>query len=151
MYVPGLPDIISFIFPETLVKDIDVINREELLAQIVLLFQSNNINSCNFNILIWDDILFRKDFENLPVDKKTEGVKEFINSVPFEYVITKEILNKGITSVYVTNKELIEAVMAGCEKSGNIVEHVAIARLVSVDIDWTNGFNGKIGEILLHK
>lgn len=151
IYIPDLPDVIPFLFPETLVKDIDVINREELLAQIVLLFQTNSINSCNFNILVWDDVLFRKDFENLPVDKKTEGIKEFINSVPFEYVITKETLDKGITSVYVTNKELIEVIMAGCEKSGNIVQVVAVAHLVGEDIDWTNGFNTKIGETLVHK
>jgi hypothetical protein len=151
IYTTTLEDILHYTFPATLVQDIEVINREELVNQIALLFQTNNITGNDFTILVYDDLLFSKEFKNDPSEKGLEEIKKFISGVPFEYTLVKQIKTKENIRVFTTNETLIESAVEGCQKNDNFVSFASISYYALQGVDLTNGFTKQVAEVALKK
>ncbi len=151
LYLPEIGDIIHYAFPPTIVQDMDVVNNQELINQLALFSQTNNITGVTFTMLIYDDLIFGKEIKNIPLDKQVDVIKTFISSVPFEYTIVKEIKSKESMMVFATNSALIDCIVEGFQKNGNMLSYASISYFILQGIDVTNGFTRQVAEEALKK
>lgn len=151
LYIPNLPDILHYAFPETLVRDMEAVDKDELSNQIYLFLQQNDVKEINFILLVYDDLIFSKEFKNVSVEQQADDIKNFISSVPFEYTLVKEIKSKENTLIFTTNKTLVENIILGFQKNENLVSFVSISYLVLENVNISNGLTKEIGENALKK
>lgn len=97
---------IRFVFPQTSVKDLDVLNKQELKEAIHSFITQNQILSGNYLIVLSEHVYFEKDFLNVKEEQQNAALQSYLETVPFEntYIKTFPIEN-GFKAV-VVNKDL---------------------------------------------
>ncbi len=117
---------VAFSFPQTSVKDMEVINPEELAVQITEWIKNHKIESSPTLLLLASTIYFQKEIPDTTApDQRTEMKKTFIENIPFNDTHIQEILvGKSILLVAV-NTDFIYSIRDIFQTCGFVIEAIA--------------------------
>jgi hypothetical protein len=123
-YSAGMQSVLSLSFLETSVKDMDVINGAELMAQIKSFIEQYQVPQAIISIILSPNVTFEKDLADLTHEAQEEQEKKFIDTIPFESVLSKSYpIEKGI-KVIGFNEDLYSELKISFEKNKFSVENV---------------------------
>lgn len=111
----------QFNFAPTVIRDLEIINTEQLNSQIAALFTQSGLKPFQGVILLADTLLFEK--QDSPGQESEEEHKMFVDNLPFEhvssiafgpeqlFVATNKDLYQGLSSAFMDQKATISAVV----------------------------------------
>ena len=110
--------------PETVIRDVDIIDKSGFDSLVDTFIKTRKLDSAQVWLVLADGICFSKDvIETDPL--KIEGeIKDFLEAVPFDKVISKRYRAGGGIRVIATNLEYVEAVIEIFEKEGFVTEGI---------------------------
>ncbi len=110
-------------FPKEVVDEMEIKNKQALIALLEDFIIRNKISSVTMMMLISPQLCFSHDFAY--DDPKTlEETQFFVESVPFENTAVIYIDKEKMTTVIVTNKDLYSVVGEMFSKHGSILTNV---------------------------
>ncbi len=117
---------VAFPFPQTAVKDMEVVNSEELAIQITEWIKNHKIESSPTLLLLASTIYFQKEIPDTALpDQRIEMKKTFIENVPFNDTHIQEILvGKSILLVAV-NTDFVYSIRDIFQTCGFVIEAIA--------------------------
>lgn len=129
----GLQNIISSSFPETIIRDMDVINSVALQDQIKVFIEQYQLKPAAITIILSPHITFEKEFVDLKPEEQEENIQKFVDTIPFDIVISKTYqIEKGV-KVIGSNKELYDELKKGFEKNSFSVDCIIPYQLLGTD------------------
>ncbi len=132
-YEEGLPGVISLAFLATSVRDMDVINGASIMTQVKSFIDQYKIPLGVINIIVSPNITFEKDFVDLTSDALEEKTKNFVDTIPFESVMSKKYpIEKGV-KVIGWNEELYLELKMSFEKNSFVIDQVIPYQLLGSD------------------
>jgi hypothetical protein len=106
-------------YPDQFVIDGDVINREEFREWFAKWIRASGIMTADTVFVVLPTFSFQKDFGADPLPAaNSENTLGFIDSVPFQKVITAQYTNQNSTTIIAANKELLNGVTFSFESQG---------------------------------
>jgi len=108
-------------FVQTMVKDLEVLNKEQFDGQIKMFIQQNNIPLVNLVIVLSDSVLFEKDIpmsQNAQDSNQEDDAQTFIDIIPFENTASKIYQFESGLRVIATNRDFYETVSTAFEAQG---------------------------------
>ncbi len=141
---------LTFPFKPTTVRDIEVINDEELEKELNEFIKNNKIEPSDAMLIIAHQSSFEKNIDiKIPPDQVELQKKQFIENVPFEQTLSKTFIDKKGTKVIVANKDLAYLIRDIFNKNHFIVEIIASVAALFPDGDIT--FNAAAAQQMLNK
>jgi len=108
-YYGGSSVLLQLPFTKEIVNDQEIISKEKFFQELQTFFSQHSISPSNFVIMISSNLIYKKDFPDNPAPKN-EDIQNFLDSVPFEEVLSKVYkLNKKM-EVVATNKQFCDEV-----------------------------------------
>lgn len=137
-------------FQPTVVRDIEVINAEELEKQVAAFIQSNKIEPSECGMIIAHQSSFAKVIPpKTPPEQIEQQRKQFLDNVPFEDILKKEFTTEKGIKIITTNKDLAYLIRDIFNKNHFTVEFIAPAAALYPDGDVT--FNATAAQQILNK
>lgn len=129
----GLTSVISLAFSETAIRDMEVINAAQLMSQIKTFIDQYQLTPAIITLVLSPNVVFEKDITGLSRDTQEEMIKSFIDTIPFESVLTKSFpIDKGV-KVIGFNDDLYMELKNSFEKNQFIIENVLPYQLLGAD------------------
>lgn len=129
----GLPTIVSMAFLQTSVRDMDIINATSLATQIKSFADQYHIVPSNITIILSPNITFEKDIVDVPAQGRDEAVRNFIDTIPFESVLSRSFpIDKGV-KVIGCNDELYVELKVAFEKVSSTIENIVPYQMLGAD------------------
>lgn len=119
--------IVRLDFPGEALKDLEIIDKsafDEALDKFITL---NKLQPERIWTVLSESICFTKDFETSDQAKFEKDIKEFLDAVPFDQVISKRFKSSSGVSVIAANKNLVDGITDIFERKGFRVEGVTPA------------------------
>lgn len=110
------PNILKFDFPPTIVKDMEVLNKELLSTHVQSFISVNKLTPSKVTIFLSNEILFMKDVPGIEYSQKEEHIKAFIENVPFEKVVHVIQYKDKLLKIVTANQELCSEIKKAFEK-----------------------------------
>lgn len=140
IYLPDKKTIITFEFKPEIVRDLEILNREQFYLELKSFIENNKLSPCSLIIILSKNTLFEKDFvagQGSEEEQKIQA-QQFIESVPFEPVASKSIISDKGFRVIVSNEDLFETVSAVFKEIGFTVSVVLPVSLFGDNITTLN-------------
>src|SRR5579885_3186288 len=116
LFGDDMPDVKEVAFPQDIIADLEVINKEKLEALITATIQTYQVSPLPVTIICSTGLTFDKDITDIPIDKRKEELKQFLDIVPFQD-ITSKVFSVGKKAYAVAaNNALIESFQAILKK-----------------------------------
>ena len=113
LYGGGISGIVTIDIPDTIMRDIDILGKEDLYTFIKKCAKQYMMRGAQLIIVLSQATCFEKLFD-LPDTPQTEGeVLKFFDSVPYESIWTKVYLTQKGKRAVAVNKELYEVFHQG--------------------------------------
>ncbi len=129
----GMTQVISLAFLATSVKDMDVINGGSMMSQVKGFIDQYKITPAAITVILSPNITFEKDFVDLAQEAQEIEVTKFLETVPFDSVLSKNYpIDKGI-KVIGCNEDLYIELKISFEKNGFSVDNVVPYQLLGQD------------------
>lgn len=109
-------EILNLDFPTTVMKDMEVLNRDLFIKQFESFLNVHKVEGPRVDLVIAPSLLFSKDFSGIEEPKKEEAIKSFVDNVPFDSVAKTTMHLDKVVRVIVANKDLITLVKRSLEK-----------------------------------
>lgn len=164
----GGNDIQNFPFSQGAVRDLEVINEEELKKQVNSVIEKNKISPLALYIVLTDSVLFQKDFINTPAIKQQgqktpvtqptispeqllNEIQHYIETIPFENLSTKTFKIENGVRVIGTNRSLYEAIKKPFENIGCVAEAIAPLSIIGKEVAGHDNLDKALISIILKK
>lgn len=129
----GMTQVISLAFLATSVKDMDVINGGSLVTQIKGFIDQYKVTPASITIIFSPNITFEKDLVGLAHEQQEEEIKKFLETVPFDSVLSKEYpIDKGI-KVIAGNDDIYMELKMAFEKNASSVDNAVPYQMMGQD------------------
>ncbi len=129
----GLPQVLSLAFLATSVRDMDVINGGSLMTQVKGFIDQYRIAPATITVIFSPNITFEKDIVGLAKEAQDEEVKKFLDTVPFDSILSKEYpIEKGV-KVIACNEDLYLELKMAFEKNSFSVDNAVSYQLMGQD------------------
>ncbi len=138
-YIPERNQVFTLVFPNDVVRDLEVVKKESLHILIKDFVSKNQLDPRSISILLADEIVFSKNFSSLDQKVKDDEIESFIDSIPFEEQSVVKIPNETGTLVAVVNKDYFLSFKKSFEIIGFKGEYVLPAFLFSKISNVKNG------------
>lgn len=133
------PNILTFQFPPTVIRDSEIISLEEFHKQFLAFLVQNKIPPVEFFMVLGNSLFFVKDLKATPkptepikpgekpaetpslVAPDEEEIQQFLSYVPFENVSFKVFKKDTLIRIMATNRDLFEAFKRAIEKQGGTI------------------------------
>lgn len=126
---------LSFAFPPDTVTNLEVLSRERLELLIRTFIQNNKLAPSIVIIVLGQSVYFEKDIVEGDESQQEIEMQQFLDNVPFEFVISKSFpLEKG-QKVIAANKDLCKPIKTAFEKEGHAVVSVVPVATFGTGID----------------
>ena len=147
----NLPTIVSMAFIETSIKDMDVINSNSLSAQIKSFVEQYQILPSTITLILSPNITFEKDIVDVPIQSRDEAIKSFVETVPFESVLSRSFpIDKGL-KVIGFNEDLYLELKIAFEKIASTIENAIPYQMLGADQALMREFTKENAAQLLRK
>lgn len=138
-YLPERNQVFTQVFPNDIVRDLEVVKKDSLNNIIKEFVAKNQLDPRYISILIADEIIFSKNFSSLGQKVKEDEIESFVESIPFEEQSVVKIPNESGTLVAVANKDYFLSFKKSFEIIGFKCEYVLPAFLFSKISNLKNG------------
>lgn len=127
-YDPTYNTVFSIPGIENCIKDLEIINIQQLDTAIKSFVEANKLVSAYLLILLASDALFEKNTQGVmgsQNDQHEEATQQFLDNVPFENVAVRIFqLDGKMLHIVATNRDLIDALANSFEKEGFVPSYV---------------------------
>jgi hypothetical protein len=110
--------------PENIVRDIDIIDKSGFDSLVDNFIKNKKLGPTALWLVLADGICFSKDITEKDTIKIESEIKDFLDAVPFDRVISKRFKAGNAIRVIAANLEYIEAITEIFERDGFRVEGV---------------------------
>lgn len=114
IFTPSTAGFITLNFPETLVKDLEIINQDELENLIKQFVESSQISPAELTMILSDDILLEKEIAG-GLEESTSRQK-FLDSLPFESIYKIVIPKDQKPHIITVNREFVDGIILAFSK-----------------------------------
>jgi len=154
-YENTLSAIIKYTFAQEIVKDLEIINKEQLTQQLENFITTNNLPPATVVIILGPTVLFEKDIPKNPSEATTAQekpkddweIQKYLDTIPFEHVSSKTYLLDNGTHVIATNRDLYDYIIHAFENHGSVIETVIPAFILGEKSG--NGLNDELIGVVL--
>lgn len=123
--------------PPTLVSNMEVINKDGLYTLITDWVKSRTYTNTNIVLLLAPDLCFEHQFVSVEQDKVDSETLQFLDTVPFENVLSRTYsLGEG-RQIIAVNKDFVMSVVQGFMLHGYTTKVVVPSRLVQAEVTLT--------------
>lgn len=136
----GLTQSLSYAFDPSVIRDLDVINKEKLLADINAMIDTNKLLRATMVVVLTDTTLFSRDLiapsqtqQTTPpktsviptvVFNPDQETSRFLDTIPFESIMTRSYPLSGGVKVVATNRDLVDCIIKPFKQKGWSVDCV---------------------------
>lgn len=110
--------------PTTIIRDIDVVDKSGLDSLLDTLIKSKKLAPGKLWIILSDTICFSRDFTEVDPVKLEVQIKDFLEAVPFDQIVSKKYRSQTGVRIIASNYEFLEAVGEIFERDGFGVEGI---------------------------
>lgn len=135
-------------FPPEVVKDLDVINEESLIALITQFVDKSKITPSGFITVLSESTLFSVESTEKDLAKLELQFQDFVGLVPFDQVLAKKYQSANGVRMVATNQQLIDIICDLLESRGFVKDGVVPAFIFG-DIGVKKGFDVDTAKIIL--
>lgn len=132
VYHPSFPSGSHFSFSEKYIKDLDILEKAGLEDSISTWFVTLHIPLSNFIMILSDSVYFEKDIMQMDIQKQDEMTKAFLDTVPFENVLTKTFPIQNGAKVIAANKDFCDLMITAIRKQKYTIESVVPAVIFGI-------------------
>jgi hypothetical protein len=125
LYGNTLPAMQQIDFPADVVKDLDVLNTENLYALIQTTIETYQLLPAPVTIVLSPLVTFEKDLSEIPLEQREKEAEKFLDQVPFQNVLPYQFISSQKAKIIAANKDFILAIKTGFEKRTFMVNTVA--------------------------
>lgn len=127
VYSPLLPQIVECRFTSDVIRDLDVVNNDQLERLVKAFIANAKFQPCNLFFVMADNTYFTKDFSTQDPAKQAaqptavstdvskelmeKQINQFIEHVPYDNVVSKSFPQKVGVKVIATNKDFYESIV----------------------------------------
>lgn len=124
--------VLHYNFLPAAIYDLDIINSKILADSIKTFIANNKIAASECVVIISESVYFEKDYIGITKEEELPATQLFIDSVPFENVLTKTFLIENGIKVVVANKDFCMSLKSAFDDNGLNV--IAITPAVSIGV-----------------
>jgi hypothetical protein len=149
LYLSETTNVIEMVFPRELVRDLDIVDKQNFEMLIKAFLTANTIPAADYTIVIADNAAFIRDFSQPPPVQPQSPqeaqaaqnvfqanlhtlINTYIEHVPFEHVVSKTFPIKNGTRVFASNRDLYDDIQIVLEKEGSSVSLILPAFITGV-------------------
>lgn len=135
VYEESIGKIVTFPFPQEVVRDVEIINKDALIQQIGAFIQENHLTPANVVIILAENIFLTKDF--IPPQTGTNDIvkKQFLDTLPFEEVVSLQLsLDNNGEKIIGTNARFIEVIQSAFTLQGFSIVTVSPAYVLGATL-----------------
>ncbi len=114
-YEKGISSVFPLELPNSIVRDIEIIDQESLTAQIKSFVQTSKITPAKITIVLSQNMFFEKDF---PSNTPDSDLQNYIEYIPFENISYKKLQLANGIKIIATNKNYYEGIILAFSKQG---------------------------------
>ncbi|HSW89381.1 MAG TPA: hypothetical protein VLH19_00745 [Patescibacteria group bacterium] len=128
----GNGSIATLDLPLTSVKDLDIVSKDELVGLLTKFIDEHKTHTYHLYILLSPAVVFEKDFPTLPGDEREKQTNQFLDTVPFERVLSRSYSLPSGWKAVATNRDLYDLLrdtfeLAGSQMAAVLPPHVYTA------------------------
>src|SRR5690349_1011374 len=109
-YGGGLSTILALEIPPTIMRDMDVVNRDAFYALINQWLKQNNLSGAQLFFILAPNTYFEKMIVTKGENEQETEILKFYDSVPFEELTTKVMSVDGGKRAFAVHKIFLEAI-----------------------------------------
>lgn len=117
-------NILKLDVPETVVRDIDILDKTGFDGLVDGFIKTKKLDAGRLWIILSDKVCFSQDIADTDPVKLETDVRDFLETVPFDQIISKRFKAQIGVRIIATNLELVEAVIEIFERNGFSTEVV---------------------------
>lgn len=135
-------------FPPEVVRDLDVVNEENLVTLIFQFIEKAKLNPSRFILVISDAAIFAMEsFEKDPGKLEAE-FQNFIDLVPFDSPLARKYGGKDRTEMMATNGDLVHTICEALESRG-FARDIVVPAVVFGDLGIKRSFDATAGKRII--
>lgn len=124
--------ILHYAFLPSMVADLDVIDSKALTESIKAFITDNKLAAKECVIVVSESVYFEKDYAGITKEQEQPVTQLFIDSVPFENVLTKTYLIENGIKVVVANKDFCMMLKTAFDQNKLFVAAIVPAVIVGI-------------------
>lgn len=131
LYQDSLASLFQFSFLPDVVRDLEVINKEKLISFINSFIQTTKIIQSSLVVVLSDSVIFQKTLvagsqaaqavsqtDNNTGELQEKEIQNFLENIPFEDILAKQVKTTLGIMLVAVNKELVETITDPFKKYG---------------------------------
>ncbi len=122
IYAEGRQAILSLDLPETIVKNLELLNKDQLEIYLKDFFEKNRLGPLSLIIVPTDEVLFEKNLANAKVTELQAEVGKFLANVPVDEPLSKVYKQDGGYKITVLNSDFASYLKASFVDLGCTIE-----------------------------
>jgi hypothetical protein len=134
VFTTTTPSVLQFPFPQDIVRDLEIINKDLLQKEIEKLIKDNALQPSRYVFALSGNLLFEKPFLDSKTPDSQKEIQSFLDNIPFEHTATI-IFENAESKLIATNKDLYQTLARLLEHQGSVVEYILPAYVLGVDVN----------------
>lgn len=134
LYTTTTPAVITFPFPQDIVRDLEIINKELLQKEMAKIFKDNSLQPSRYVFALSGNLLFEKPFRDSKTPESQKEIQSFLENIPFEHTATI-IFENAESKLIATNKDIYQTFSRIFEQQGSTVEYILPAYVLGIDVN----------------
>lgn len=134
LFTSTTPAVITFPFPQDIVRDLEIINKDLLQKEMLKLFTENALHPARYIFALSGNLLFEKPFTDSKTPESQKEIQSFLENIPFEHTATI-IFENAESKLIATNKDIFQTLARIFEQQGSVVEYIMPAYVLGIDVN----------------
>ncbi len=126
-YVYDANNIFKLEVPQTVIRDLDIIDKTSLDGLVDKFVKDKKLGTGGLWIILSDEVCFSKDIGQADAAKLESEIRDFLETVPFDQIISKRFKSQAGVRVIAANLEVVEAVVEIFDRNGFVTGAVTPA------------------------
>ncbi len=118
VYIEKPEQVLSLDLPSNLVRDLEVLNTAGLKELLINFLKQNKLVSGEAVCVLSSEVIFNKKFPLISEDEQQTQEQQFLETLPFEAVLTKRIPGMKEYELFAVNRDLVRKVRSTLEDLG---------------------------------
>lgn len=127
LFSPNLSSVVTCVFPEALVHDLDIMNKDNFYTLIKQWVKQYNLSGLSVIVVLSEETYFEKLFSTVNQPQLETDILKFFDSVPFESIKTKIFDSPKDKHAIVVNKTWLDTIQQGLVLQGFSIRAVVPA------------------------
>lgn len=118
LYIYDANSILKLDIPAEVVRDMDILDKTGFDGLVDTFIKTKKIDPGTLWIVLSDDVCFSQEIAETDSAKLETEVRDFLEAVPFDQIISKRFKSQSGVRVIAANLELVEAIIEIFDRNG---------------------------------